>query len=269
MAVKYYVMLNAVTITTGSNDTIIYHDGTADRTATIAAGTYFLRTDGGGGSNLADAIETALDGAPSTLITFTTSVYHDQNPANVATQFEMAASGAWTLRNTGTFDLTLVGYDSTLFPIASTADNVNATLSAKCAWVGSEPPASDDLVVRANTVQNRTVGGQVYTSDQGGPYDDRALSFIMMDDARTRQEGNTTDPNASFQTFWEQSRGGTRIELHSGVISAGTLLENMDAGTLIGTYVMSADTASGFRPQRHSPGVALYSFGVNLMEYAA
>ncbi|MBF0558729.1 MAG: flagellar hook-associated protein FlgK [Nitrospirae bacterium] len=60
---KFTISNNPVTITAGVNDTIVYNDGVADRTATIAPGTY-------SGAGLASAIQTALNTAPGSGNTF-------------------------------------------------------------------------------------------------------------------------------------------------------------------------------------------------------
>ncbi len=263
MAADYYVFLKAHTIVAGTKDEIKIYDvgGAKDNTYTLDAGTYFLRD---------------LMGEIDSKITWggfdTAALAFDVDAANPCATFSLEFNSNAQLKADATdnIDLEILGYDSTAAPIDDDgANDIDSTLTPNLVWVAPEPPSADDLNASARTVQTRTVGGQVRTSDQGGPYDDRALAFIMLDKERVLTVDNSADTAATFQTFWEGIRGGTRFEVHKVAISSGTVLGALSSSTLVGTYVLGADSGSSFRPQRHSPGVALYSFNLTLMEYVA
>lgn len=72
------VVFGRVTISTGVNDVIRFYDGTANRTATLVAGSYYVRGDNvttTGQGDLLYAIAYAMNNAPSTgITTFTATV---------------------------------------------------------------------------------------------------------------------------------------------------------------------------------------------------
>lgn len=261
MSVLYYAFLDAVTVPTGGQ-TIIINDG-SDRTATVAAGTYYLRGDGSS-DDLLKAVTDAIDAATSRTLA-DSYVRLDVDADNAGAQIYLELSDTWTLKTTGTFDLSLLGIDQALHP-GNVTIGILSTLTPACVWTPNEPPRNDDDDPNGVVFLHRAADGSAYHFDAGGPYSDRAIGFSLLDRRRVRAFDNPFDEAATFRAFWERVRGGTTFEVHSLPISSGTVLVGPSQGSRVGRFKLAESSARRVPPVRYDPGVALYSFDLELIE---
>lgn len=270
---EYPVLLASIVVETGVNDTIIFNDGTADRTATITAGTYYVRGDQASG-DLCAAVDTALAAAPSSTVA-PTSVdvdTHDVDPDNVSASFAIQMDGAWTLKNTGTLDLTQLGYETADFPISSSggSNEVASTVSLPVVWVSDQPYSSKEPDPRLpGTVQHSTPEGQVYTFTAASRRTDRTLVMDVLHAKRTRRERNTADPQASLEAWWELAADGRLIEFHLQSISSGTVLSALSSSTLVDVYVLDSESIARLPVDLLRLGRLLYRALLKFREYVA
>jgi hypothetical protein len=266
---SYPVMLGAVVIDTG-NQAIIIREGGAEITATVAAGTYYLRGDGASG-DLCLAIKTALDASTGAL-TYSCSVSMSTDGSGVSSTVSIGGGGGtfsleWASSNC-TFDERLLGFAS-----ANTASNTSTksgTLSPSCLWVSSEVYSSLDAESEfiAHTARSRS--GRVWGALRGGAYDVRSLSMLFLHANRAHSSNNSTDTASGLDQFIERQLAGLPMELHLGTISSGTTLAALSSSTEHGDrWMLDAESTQSYMPQRLSPGVPLYSAQLRLLGYVA
>ena len=259
MAATYPAYLQAVTITTGVNDTIVFDEGSGNLTATLAAGTYFLRGDGSAddlGNEIASAMTTAGG-------TYTVNVY--MYTTSAATEFLLQKS-------TGTFKLSLA---NSTFPLADLLGFTSSnevlqsahvgTDYAKINWVSNQPLAGREISNASNITQHLTAEGQVHTYVGQDGLVSRLLEHELVSAAKTKY---ATGGNASFEAWWGRARQGYRFEFHDTTESSG-LLDTLSAGTLKDTLTLGEDACRAFRPARLSRGLALYSWSILCRRYVA
>lgn len=260
----YPVLLYAVEVTTGVNDTIIYNDGTADRTATIAAGTYYLGGVGGDG-DLLDAVETALEGAPSSALTaWTVTLGQSIDATSLASYVLLSAGGPFTLKVSGTFDLDLLGFTAQQ---ASTSDQVLSDASCACAWVSTQPYDTKEPAPRRTVEQHETPEqGTVYTFALSDVRRDRSLVMNLISGKRALKERNTSDEAATFEAWWETASDGRGVEFHLPAIDSGTTLAALTSSTRVCLAVLHVDTCRAIPLRLTRKGQALYGGEVKVVE---
>lgn len=258
---QYPVLLSAVEVPTGGQ-TIVYHDNTADRTATIAAGTYYLRGDGESGDLLA-AVEAALEGAPSSSITaWTAAVAFDVDTDNPCASVTLSAPGVYTLKVTGTFDLAALGFTAEQ---GSSVGDVTSDVSCSCAWVSNQPYDTKEPQPRRSVEQHEAPEeGSVYTFATSDVKRDRSLVFNFIRGARAMKERNTSDPAASFESWWEDASDGRSVEIHLPAVSSGSALAALS--TRLCTAVLHVDSMRALPLRLTKKGQALYGGEVRFVE---
>lgn len=259
MAATYPAYLQEVTIVTGVNDTIVFDEGAGNLTATLAAGTYFLRGDGTS-DDLANEIESAMTTAGGT---YTVNVY--MYTTNNATEFLLQKS-------TGTFKLSLA---NSTFPLADllgfTSSNevlASAHLGtdyAKINWVSNQPLAGREISNASEITQHITAEGQVHTYVGQDGLVSRLLEHELVSAAKTK---DATGGNASFEAWWGRAREGHRFEFHDTTETSGTL-DTLSGSTLKDTLTLGEDACRSFAPARLSRGLALYSWSILCRRYVA
>ena len=259
MAATYPAYLQAVTIVTGTNDTIVFDEGAGNLTATLAAGTYFLR-----GYAAADDLGSEIAGAMTTAGgTYTVSVL--MFTSNNATQVTITKS-------TGTFKLSLA---NSTFPLNDllgfTSSNETLALEqvgtdyAKINWVSNQPLAGRETSNQSNVSQHLTAQGQVHTYVGQDGLVSRLLEHELVSATKTK---DATGGNASFEAWWGRARQGYRFQFHDTTESSG-LLGTLSAGTLKDTLTLGEDACRAFSPARLSRGLALYSWSILCRRYVA
>lgn len=267
MSAVWTPMLAAVTITTATRDLQVIENATT-YTATLAAGTYFLRGDGSS-DDLAKALKTALDGTAGSN-TYTVAVSFNVDPASKSATVTVT-------RATGSDNFALLWADgsTTLDPAlfgcsANTATNSSAkasTLTPSCVWLGNKPPSTDTRGTVRASKQVETPSGIVQTVVRGGRRDRLRFGFVNVAAERTLAAKNTSDPAAAFDSFLEDFGDGRRWEVHEAETSSGTTLEAL-SGTELGEFVPDSSLLEDFSPSRLATQ-ALYSFEVPLRGYVA
>lgn len=259
MAATYPAYLQAVTITTGVNDTIVFDEGAGNLTATLAAGTYFLRGYAAAddlGIEIADAMTAAGGSYTASLSQSTTT-----NGATVT-----------LTKSTGTFKLSLA---NSTFPLADllgfTSSNETLAASqsgadfAKINWVSNQPLAGREISNASNITQHLTAEGQIHTYVGQDGLVSRLLEHELVSAAKTK---DATGGNASFEAWWGRAREGHRFEFHDTTETSGTL-DTLSGSTLKDTLTMGEEACRSFAPARLSRGLALYSWSILCRRYVA
>ena len=259
MAATYPAYLQAVTIVTGVNDTIVFDEGSGNLTATLAAGTYFLRGYAAAddlGNEIANAMTTAGG-------TYTVSVLMFTNTN---------ATRVTITKSTGIFKLSLA---NSTFPLNDllgfTSSNETLAIEqvgadyAKINWVSNQPLAGREISNASNITQHLTAEGQVHTYVGQDGLVSRLLEHELVSAAKTK---DATGSNASFEAWWGRAREGHRFEFHDQTESSGTL-GTLSANTLKDTLTMGEDACRAFAPARLSRGLALYSWSILCRRYVA
>lgn len=271
---SYPVMLGGIVIRTGINDVIRFTEGATTGSATIAAGTWFLRGDGAA-DDFCVKLRTALESAnPFPIVnTYTVQVAFDINPAQPHTRIQISrATGAdtfgalWTSAGT-TFDESLLGFTAN--------DTVNAlnkvsTRSCSSAWVSNDiareiEPYSERVVSVPRAASGRVNG--VARSDRMQSY---RVGLAFVDAGRMLVPEALTHSGDTLEGFIERFGPSSIVELHeqSNIASPGLLttteLSALSASTKIDQCHFSEDTLSSFSPTRLGPGVPLYSIDLTM-----
>ncbi len=268
MTLKYGAFLGAIVITTDNQD-VIFDEGGGDLTATIAVGTYYVKDDGAA-DDLLLALTTALDAAGAK--TYSASVSHRASPSVTSSVVTLSAdSSGWNLQAddaSTTFDCSLLGYSSTTH--ADVGNDIDSDISPKAVWVPDQPPSEDVPEVVANISQNRSKSGVVYTTNVGGPYDDRIVRFRHVDENRMLEEVNTSDPTATLESWFDHIDDGRPIQYHKATVSgANADLASLSSSTLIGTYVMAQRSISRRPWSRPNGRAGIYDLDFNLLGYVS
>lgn len=259
MAATYPAYLQAVTITTGVNDTIVFDEGSGNLTATIVAGTYFLRGAGPGSEQLGFTITSAMSTAGAH--TYTPSVVMS---INAGTEFEITDI-------TGTFKLSLA---NSTFPLSDllgfTSANESLAAShagadkARISWVSNQPLAGKETSDQSDISQHITAQGQVHTYVGQDVLYSRLLEHELVNATKTKE---ATGGNASFEAWWRRAREGHRFQFHVAPELSGTL--DVLSSDPVDTLILSEDACRSFAPARLSRGLALYSWSIDCRRYVA
>jgi len=259
MAATYPAYLQAVTITTGVNDTIVFDEGSGNLTATIAAGTYFLRDDSSV-SDLAQQINIAMNAAGllytvDVEFNITTGVLIEIEIDSGTFKFNLASS---------TFPLAdLLGFTSANESLLSLHSNAD---KARIAWVSNQPLAGKETSDQSDISQHITAQGQVHTYVGQDVLYSRLLEHELVNATKTKE---ATGGNASFEAWWRRAREGHQFEYHEQSLSGVSSLLGLSSSTLIDTLILGEDACRSFAPARLSRGLALYSWSIDCRRYVA
>lgn len=209
------VVFGRVTIATGVNDVLIFYDGTSNRTATVAAGDYYVRGDSvstSGQKDLLSALATALNTAPSSGITdFTVTVDHavgsGQGKVTIASAGLSTFQLLWTNAST-TFDAAgsaQLGFDTSADDTGAatyTSDNPSPVI-----WYpGYEAEYQANLPTK-DVVASESIGGvwdvQTIRATQTG-----GLVKIVPVTADKVNTDDVSGATVCFQDFWEDASAG-------------------------------------------------------------
>lgn len=221
MPTAYHRVLCREIVVTSANNTIIFREdgGVTDRTATIAAGAYYLIGDFGNAACILDAITDALNNAPS-----------------VANSYSVTAGGpssttpflTWTLATDGTsFALMTAG---TTFPLADigwdSADSGSfaATYSYSSSTVTQTAVYSPGVISSVQDPAGRTSDGDyLYTRPDGSHVSVQTTSsyrrwpllweYVSAGMSLERHEAALEH---SYEAFWDASRH-KRMRIYEGV----------------------------------------------------
>lgn len=270
-APRYPVLLAAVEIVEGVNDTLSYvaHPSESDGTLTIPPGTYYLRGDGASDDLLAGlftafagfmtgAVRFGVDaGAPSGVVELEID---DAAFAN-DTSLELTAES--------TFDVGLLGMTfPVLFNKASDPPRVaNSESSPSCVWVSNEPYTSIETDPSVEATQHRTPAGKVYTFIASDEFHERDLVMDLVAAARARRERNPEDPAATLESWWALARDGRPLEFHLQSIASGSTLDALSSSTLIGRYVLGLESIRRPPVTLRELAQALYTARLKLLGY--
>jgi len=251
----YPVLAGAIVITT-ANQGIRFKEGATTATATIAAGTYYLRGDGTSG-DLLPALVTALQGAN----TYTATVSRNIDDASAHTVVTITrATGAdnfqilWADALT-TFDETLLGFT------ADTADNSSPKVSTQaCAasWVSTDILREREPFGERTVSVPRKANGGVVGVSRSAHMTSWALGFAFVNEKRMLKRTRLAVDADTLEGFMERFGAGAAFEAHETALSSGTTLAALSTSTRFAVLHWSEDTLATFRPRRIGPGVPLY-----------
>lgn len=243
---KYPVLLRGIEIDADNWGVSITETGSGTNTATIAAGTYYLRGDGSPGDFCA-ALKTALDNASASTNTYTvtvttngTTASWDTNPANVSAKVRISTGGPdtfkinWLHVNT-TFDESLLG-----FAVEKGAADANPEVSTKSpssVWVSND--VHMDLIPGASWESQSTplASGDTQVIRRSSRSESRTLLLRKIDGRRLWLFSSPSDSSAALETFFNNVNNGVPIELHeqSLLSSAVTTLSALSTSTRVRT----------------------------------
>lgn len=275
---KFPVLLGAIEIIASENDGIsITETGSGTNTATIAAGTYYLRGDGASGDFCA-ALKTALDNASASTNVYTvtvttngTTASWDTNPANVSAKVRISTGGPdtfkinWLHANT-TFDETLLG-----FVAEKSSADANPELSTKSpssVWVSNEYHV--DLTPGSEWMQESSImrSGSTSVVRRSDKASANILSLQWVDGRRVNASENTSDEAATLEEFIDNNNDGRPVEIHEQSLassSATTLSALSAASTRRGSaWVLASGGGVSFLPARNTLGLSRWDFSIEL-----
>lgn len=253
-------------VLTSANNQIRLTEGAGTNTATIAAGTYFLRGDGSS-DDLCRGVKLALEAAGASANTYTVSLFLSANPAAPTATVSIARTGGDTFALLfadilTTFDPFLLGY-----PETNTSNNSSAkgsTLSPSSLWVADADTQDVDFYEEAEGYFNRANSGVSRDGVTGGPFDCLALSWSLIDGKRAHSSNITADPFRAFNKLWAQWIAGRPCEIHFVDPTSWPSLGSMSSATRQGTrWHIGEDGRDRFRPPRFNRATSLYSFDVD------
>lgn len=253
----YPVFLGAVVIDSTNNVIRLKEGAAATVSASITAGTYFLRGDGAS-DDLCKAIKDALDIAGATYtVSITRSVDSAARSGIVvvtgSTSFQlMFADGA------NTFDETLLGFASGVNTTAGLT--ATSTLSPAAIWVAPEVNRELEPVIEKQVAVRRGANGKVRGVQRSSKMTSYRLAFSFVPDVRMLVSRNVADPNETLEAFMDRFGANARFELHDADVSSGATLVALTSSTLVSQVHFSEDTLTRFEPMRAAPGTALYSW---------
>lgn len=260
MAATYPVYLQAVTVVSGVNDTIVFDEGSGNLTATIAAGTYFLRGAGPGSEQLMFSIASAMNATAGTL-TYYPSTGHSILTGSTAGIFVASGTFKFSLANS-TFQLAdLLGFTSANESLAGSHTGAD---KARIAWTSNQPIAGKETSNQSDISQHITAQGQVHTYVGQDALVSRTLEHELVNATKTKE---ATGGNASFEAWWRRAREGHHFQFFQAPESSGTI--DVLSFDPVDTLVLGEDACRSFAPARLTRGLALYSWSLNCRRYVA
>ena len=262
---SYPVMLGAVVLQTAK--VLRFTEGAGPpNNATIAAGTYYLRGDGGA-DDLCLVLKNALENAGASTNTYTVTVAWSVDPAIAGALVTITrATGAdnfgvlWADAAT-TFDEALLGF--------SANDTINATAktstkSCAAAWVCNDIAREIEPQSERVVSVPRAVSGRVQGVTRSARMQSWRLGLAFVDQRRMLVKRALAGTQDTLEGFMERFGAGSAFELHEAQISTGTTLAALSSSTRVDVVHFSEDALTEFTPQRLGPGVALYSLDLVL-----
>ena len=277
MSAKYPVLCSALEVVAGVNDQIVLYEpngaSPGKQTATVAAGTYYVYQDDDGGeaaNNLLTAVVTAIDTASGTTgngyayswsLTLRQEVDHTSTVFSATSDtdnFRIDASDADC-----TFPVELIGLEAGA-DTGSVSDIVSS-LSSALTWVSSQPRARIDPGGWERDVhQHVAADGSRHTFTASDVREMRRLRLENIERGRVFEAANSADPGRAFEAWWRLASDGRLVRLYEVEPSSATLLPDLTSSELVGTYVLTQDSCTGFDPRRPDDAVALYSWDLML-----
>lgn len=262
----YPVLCGAVEIT-AANNAIRIVEGATTSTATIAAGTYYLRGDGSS-VDLLLAIKTAMQNATgASTNTYNLTVTHSLSTSTFHTAVSVSrATGAdsfqikWADAAT-TFDAALLGFE-----INTTlgAGPFTSTICCAASWVSNDAfeffePFSTKIVAVERATNARVSG--IERSSRMQSY---AVALNFVDEGRCFIDHATLGESEAFEAFLDRFGAGAVLEVHDSEVSSGATLQAISSSTLLCSAHFAEDILGDFRPSRVGPGIPLYGFSFDL-----
>lgn len=248
-------------------------------TALTTSKTFYLRGDGSN-DDLLRAIKLTLDSHASAN-TYSVTIARSMDGAalpGVVTISRLTGPNNFSIdwfASLTTFDERLLGFRN-----ITTSSGTSATgdMSPTAQWVSNEIIEEFEPEDEVDGFVQRARSGLVIGGLRGGPYDVRRMSMRFLTAERTNASSAPTisgvrDTGRSLSTMWATLATGKRFELHFPDVSAGVALGALSSATRQApnnsngtTWHIDSDTVEGgFRPERLSPGVPLYSARMRLL----
>ena len=254
-----YPCLRGAIVLTSTNNRLRFKEGAgAVGNVDLAAGTYYLRSDGAGSLGVEIASKLSAFGGGGN--TYTVEVNGDIDPANSGVTVTITrATGTDTFQlvvdGSETFDMDLIGFTS------STANDANpktSSASAAGAWVGNDILRErEPFGERLADVSRRGNGGVVGVS-MSAHMTSWALGFAFVHEDRMLLKVNGGDPDATLEAFVRRFGAGAAFEAEEIALSSGTTFLIDDGSNTFAVLHWSAESVQTFRPRRIGPGVPLY-----------
>lgn len=256
----YPVMLGAIVLTS-ANNAIRFKEGATTATASIAAGTYYLRGDGTSG-DFFPALVTALEAATASTNTYTATIARSIAPgtahslvtitrATGSDDFQILWADALT-----TFDETLLGFT------ANTADDANPKTSTQAcagAWVSNDGMGELEPYSERVASVVRSASGRLSGVSRSARMQSWRMRLLFVEERRLFVEQALAGSQDTLEGFMETFGAGAAMELHDADVSSGTTLAALSTSTLVDVVHFSEDALTRFEPTRVGPGVPLYS----------
>ena len=267
--VKFWALAGAVTIETGNNTIKFKEDGGATRTATVAAGTYYVDGQGDAGDLLA-AIATAMDAAGALGRSYALAYTGKVNSGAVtgAVTVTTSAGTVQLIAASTTFDMGLIGFPTVDSAVAA---SLTSSLSPSTTWTPDQPivdldPAQDV----SKTFQTMTPSGKSYVAKLGESQELYDLAFEVIEGQRvwTWQAEAEADSARSFQSWRRLAIDGRPVRVYKLDETAGDLAA-ATAADLLGVYVLHGDILSRLPKAKHPDSSNAFDFTVGLHPYVS
>jgi hypothetical protein len=254
-----YPCLRGAIVLTSSNNRLRFKEGAgAVGNVDLAAGTYYLRSDGT--ASLATEIASKLSAFGAGGNTYTVEVDGDIDPANPGVTVTITrATGTDTFQlvvdGSTTFDMDLIGFPS------STANDANpktSSVSAAGAWVGNDILREREPFGERVAEVARRGNGSVVGVSMSSHMVSWALGFAFVNEARMLLRANANDVDATLEAFVRRFGAGAAFEAEEIALTSGTTFLIDDGSNTFAVLHWSSESVQSFRPRRIGPGVPLY-----------
>jgi len=274
---KFIVALGAIEIITGINDVVRITETATTYSATLPAGTYYLRGDGTSSdfcAILGTWLSNASFGGNSYTVSMTTNgttVSWDTDPANVSAKVYVArTSGAATFKILWNDAATTFDSDSIGFVTEKGAADANpeiSTLSPYACWVAND--YHKDIEPHTKWVINASelASGDTSVVRRSDKIQSISLVFQWIDARRVWMRSRSSDTAATVERFIDVNNDGRPIEIHeqSLLSSSVTTLSALSSSTLVGTAWRLGDGGGdALDAKRTELGVDLYDMTLTL-----
>lgn len=270
------ILLGAIVIDDDTDGVYLDEAGVGIQ-CTLAHGTYYL-TDDGTASDFLAALKTALDAGGANTYTVTVDsggvASWSRATSSRAVTVTVSATGAATFRvrwlhaNT-TFGAALIGFAAEKG--AADANAESGTVSPTSVWVGDnyheETRAKPGWVVSEQELES----GDVDVVRHSAKRSDRSLVLPMVADANLFTDDEAVT-NRSLETFLGVCGDGRPTQFHAQALQSGsaTLIDDLSASTLIGTYRLGEDASAALENANTSQlGMPYSDTAIMLRSYVA
>jgi len=250
---SYPLIRRAVTITT-ANQNIRLNEGGVLYTALVTPGVYWVRDSGADSLNL--AVKAAIEAVtPTNTYAITTVASIDPTLPNATTTITQTGGATFSIAAASvltTFPMHALGF------AVNTALDTSPKVSTKSAsglWVSNDMLTIDEPDETGEVFGDLpSRGGVVFAGSQSEEWEMYRWAVAYVARARTWLEGNTSDPNATWQAFWRYLRTGAVLELAR--LDAVTRAET----AMSGQWVADKATRANVGPVRRAAGSPIYSW---------